>query len=73
MNIYKGYLTTLFLIVITVIVIDSTFTHFLLFTINNSLSFTRPSSAQSISLATPLIYSATLKSLSTFIGLRFGR
>ena len=35
MNIYKGYSTTLFLIVITVIVIDSAFTLFLLFTINN--------------------------------------
>ena len=79
MNIYKGYLTTLFLIVITVIVIDSTFyyslltIHYSLLTIHYSLLPTRPSSAQSSSLATPEAYFATLKSLSTFMGLRFGR
>ena len=82
MNIYKGYLTTLFLIVITVIVIDSTF-YYSLFarlcrfarqrTIHYSLLPTRPSSAQSSSFATLLAYFATLKSLSTFMGLRFGR
>ena len=67
MNIYKGYLTSLFLIVITVIVIDLTE-----LTINYSL-FTRPSSTQSSLLATPLAYFDPLNSLSTFIGLMFGR
>ena len=48
-------------------------THNSLLTIHYSLFPTRPSSAQSSSLATPLAYFATLKSLSTFMGLRFGR
>lgn len=48
-------------------------THYSLLTIHYSLFLIRPSSAQSSSLATPLAYFATLKSLSTFMGLRFGR
>ena len=75
MNIYKGVLMNAIPLKTKLKLKQlkhSSLTHYSLFIIHYFFP-TRPSSAQSNSLATPAAYFAKLKSASTFMGLRFGR